>query len=88
LVTSGFCVKDVEAANDLRIGISQQRKVDFVPLGKIREDRWTIVAYCSQIKPLLFEPIFGVLQLHELRFAEGSPIGGSKEKENRPFWTL
>jgi hypothetical protein len=28
------------------------------------------------------------LQLHELRFAEGSPIGGTKEKENCSFWTL
>jgi hypothetical protein len=83
-----FCVKDVEAANDLRIGISQNRKFDFVPLAKIHEDRWTIVAYCSQIEPLLHEPFLGVLQLHELRFAEGSPIGGTKEKENCPFWTL
>src|ERR1700757_2497592 len=83
-----FCVKDIEAANDLRIGISQNRKFDFVPLAKIHEDRWTIVAYCSQIEPLLLEPFFGVLQLHELRFAEGSPIGGTKEKENCSFWTL
>src|SRR5690349_3126311 len=84
----GFCIKDVEAANDLRIGISQHRKFDFVPLAKIHEDRWTIVANGSQIEPLLLEPFFGVLQLHELRFAEGSPIGGTKEKENCPFWTL
>jgi hypothetical protein len=28
------------------------------------------------------------LQLHELRFTERSPIGGTKEKENCPFWTL
>jgi len=78
-----MCIRD-----SLRIGISQQRKFDFVPLGKIREDRWTIVAYCSQMKPLLFEPIFGVLQLHELRFAEGSPIGGAKKQKDsalRPF---
>jgi hypothetical protein len=28
------------------------------------------------------------LQLHELRFAEGSPIGGTKEKQNCSFRTL
>jgi hypothetical protein len=32
------------------------------------------------VKPLLLEPFFGVLQLHELRFAKRSPIGGTKEK--------
>jgi hypothetical protein len=28
------------------------------------------------------------LQLHELRFAEGSPIGGAEEKENRTLRTF
>jgi hypothetical protein len=32
---------------------------------------------------VLFEPLFGTLQLHELRFAEWSPIGGTEEKKNR-----
>jgi hypothetical protein len=28
------------------------------------------------------------LQLHELRFAKGSPICGAEEKDNRAFWTF
>jgi hypothetical protein len=37
---------------------------------------------------LRFKSLFSVLQLHELRFAEGSPIGGTKKKKDsalRPF---
>ena len=76
----GFGIQNVKAANDLRIGISQHRKLNLVPLGEILEDRGTVVAYGSQVEPLLLEPFFGVLQLHELRFAKRSPIGGTKEK--------
>src|SRR5712692_2391018 len=80
-----FCVKDVKAANDLGIRVGQQRKLDVVPLSEVLEDSWTIVANCSQVVPLLLESPFGILQLHELRFAERSPVGGTEEKENRPF---
>ena len=31
----------------------------------------------------VFEPLFGILQLDELRFREGSPISGAEEKKNR-----
>jgi hypothetical protein len=37
---------------------------------------------------LRFKSLFSVLQLHELRFAEGSPIGRTKKKKDsalRPF---
>jgi len=32
---------------------------------------------------LLLEALFRMLQLHELRFAEGSPVGGPEEEEYR-----
>jgi len=31
---------------------------------------------------------FAFCQLHELRFAKGSPICGAEEKDNRAFWTF
>src|SRR5215469_1836370 len=83
-----FCIQDVEAANDLGIGISQQGKLDLVAFRKVREDSFTIVANGSQLDTLLLELCFGVLQLHELRFAEGSPVGGTEKKDDRPFGTF
>jgi len=54
-----------------------------VPLGKILEDRFTVVTDSSQLQSLCLEPISCALQLHELCFAEGSPISGAEEKQNR-----
>ncbi len=42
----------------------------------------------SEAKALLFESFFCILQLHELRFAEGSPICGADEKDNRALSLL
>jgi len=54
-----------------------------VPFGKILQDGWTIVTDGGQLQSLRFESLLRVLQLHELRFAEGSPIGGAEEKKDR-----
>src|SRR5882724_9416580 len=40
----GFAVEHVEAANDFGIRVSQQRKLDFVALGEVLQDGWTVVA--------------------------------------------
>ena len=56
-------------------------------LGKVRQDRLTIVANRGELDALLFELCFGVLQLHELRFAKRSPVRGTEEKDDRPFGT-
>jgi len=78
-------------ANDFGVGVRQQGKLDFVVLGEILPDRRTIVADGGQPQSLRFKSFFSVLQPHELRFAEGSPIGGTKKKKDsalRPFESL
>ena len=50
---------------------------------KILENSLAVVADGSQFDTLLFKSLFGSLQLHELRFAEGSPVGGAKKQQNR-----
>jgi hypothetical protein len=50
-----------------------------VPISEVLEDLRTIVADRSQLDSLLFKPLFDILQLHELRFTEGSPIGGTEK---------
>jgi len=51
-----------------------------MPLGEIFQDGWTIIADCRQLKSLRLKPLLCRLQLHELRFAERSPIGGAEEQ--------
>jgi len=59
-----------------------------VPVGEVLEDRLTVIADGCDLDATCFEPLFRVLQLDQLRFAEGSPIGGTEEKQNRPFRPL
>ncbi len=78
-----FRIEDVEAANQAGFLIRQQRILNFMPVGKVFQDRWTVVTNRSEFDSLCFKSLFGVLQLHELRFAEGSPIRGAEEEKNR-----
>ena len=59
-----------------------------MPLSEVHEDRCSVIADRSQAKAPLFESFFCILQLHELRFAKGSPICGAEEEDNRAFWTF
>jgi len=59
-----------------------------VALGEVLQDRRTIVADRRELQSLRLKSLFCVLQLHELRFAKWSPIGGTEEKENRTLQTL
>jgi hypothetical protein len=54
-----------------------------VPIGEVLEDRLTVIADGCDLDATCFEPLFRVLQLDQLRFAEGSPIGRTEEKQNR-----
>ena len=72
--TLGFCIENVKAADDLGIRIGQQGKLDVVALRKVHQDSLAIVANGGELDALLFELCFGVLQLHELRFAKRSPV--------------
>jgi len=83
---SGFAarlrVKDIKAADHFGILIGKQRKLDFVPVGKVLQDRWTVVTDRRKLDALGFKSLFCILQLHELRFAEWSPIRGTEEEKN------
>jgi len=59
-----------------------------VPIGEVLEDRLTVIADGCDLDATCFEPLFRVLQLDQLRFAEGSPIGRTEEKQDRPFRPL
>jgi hypothetical protein len=54
-----------------------------VAVGKELEDRVRVIADGGQLEALLFKSCGGVLQLDQLLFAEGSPIGGAEEKQDR-----
>ena len=53
-----------------------------MPAGKIFQDCWAVVADRGQLQSLRFESLLRGLQLHELRFAEGSPISRPKEDQH------
>ncbi len=59
-----------------------------MPLGEVLQNSWTIVANRSQLKSLRLKSLSCVLQLHELRFTEGSPIGRTEEKEDSALRSL
>jgi len=59
-----------------------------VPLGKVLQDRRTVIANRCWPKALRLKSPFRALQLHELRLAEGSPIGRAEEKEDGALWPL
>jgi len=83
--TFRFRIEDVEAAKQDGIRICKQRKLDLMPVSKVFQDRRTVVTDRGEFDSLSFKSLFGILQLHELRFAEGSPIRGTEEEEDCPF---
>lgn len=48
-------------------------------VGKVLQDCGGVIADRDQLQPLRIEPLFRILQLDQLRFAEWSPIGGTEE---------
>jgi hypothetical protein len=54
-----------------------------VALGELLQYGGAVVADCSQLDSMLLKSLFGILQLDQLRFAEGSPVRGPEEKKNR-----
>src|SRR5713226_2282295 len=80
--TFRFGIEDVEDANQAGIRIRKQRKFNLMPVGKILQYRRTVVTDRREFYALGFKSLLGILQLHELRFAKGSPIRGTEEEEN------
>jgi hypothetical protein len=50
-----------------------------VPVSKVFQDLFRVIADGREFDPLLFESRNGVLQLDQLPFAERSPVGGAKK---------
>jgi hypothetical protein len=59
-----------------------------VTVRKKFQDLLRVIADGRQLDPLLFEPRDGALQLNQLPFAEGSPIGGTEKEKNRAVRSL
>ncbi len=78
----------MEAADDPRLGVGKEWEFDFVPRSKVLEDCRAVIADGCQFDSLFFKSLFRILQLHELRFAEGSPVGGPEEEQNRTVRSL
>jgi hypothetical protein len=74
-------VEDSVLANDTRADIRQQRKRYAASRCKIRQDRHRVIADCRQPEAGFANFLRTALQLHELRFAIESPIGGPEEDE-------
>src|SRR6266852_1615079 len=80
--TFRFRIEDLEAANQAGILICKQWELDFMPVRKVLQDRRTVITDRRKFDSLRFKSLLGILQLHELPFAEGSPIRGTEEEED------
>ena len=74
--------------NSLGIRIGQQRKVDLSPVGEVFQDFWAVVTDGGKLNALLLKSGFGVLQLDQLPFAVGSPVGRTEKQMNRAVRSL
>ena len=61
----------------------REGEFDLVPISKVLEDRSTIVADRRKPDPLLLKSCLCILQLHELRFAERSPVRRTEKEKDR-----
>lgn len=53
-----------------------------MPVGEKFQDFFRVVADGRQLEALFFKSRDSALQLDQLPFAEGSPVGGTEEEEN------
>lgn len=79
----GFCIQHLIRANGRGLGVGKQREVDLLPSGKKLQDVLAVVADRRDFEPLLLKSSLCVLQLDQLPFAVWSPIGGTKEEDDR-----
>ena len=82
-LTRGLDVQNLVGANDLGIGVGEQRKVDFATIREVFQYGFVVIADRRQFDSLLLKPCFGVLELNQLPFAVRSPIRRTEEEENR-----
>jgi hypothetical protein len=53
-----------------------------VPVSKVIQDFFRVIADGRQLDPLLFESRDGALQLDQLPFAKRSPVRGAEKEQN------
>ena len=70
----------------LESGSASRGKLDLAPVGEVLQDFLAVIADRRHFESLLFESCFRVLQLDQLPFAVGSPVGGTKEEKNGAVW--
>ncbi len=75
-------VQDLIGPNGFGIRIGEQRKLDLAAVGEVLQYFLAVIADCRQFDPLLFKSCFRVLQLDQLPFAVGSPVGRAKKEKN------
>jgi hypothetical protein len=81
-LAGGFGIQDVVGANGLRIRVGQQGEIDLPAVRKRFQDFRRVVADGGQLDSLLLELGFGALQLDQLRFAVGSPVGRTEKEQH------
>ena len=57
-------------------------------IGKTAQDVHAVITDCDDAEAGLSEPVEGLLQLHELGFTVGSPVGGTMKKNHRAVRSL
>jgi hypothetical protein len=82
LHAGGFVIENTVGLDDFRIGIGEHRIVDFVAVGEEFQDFFGVIADGGEFYALFFEPRIRALQLDQLPFAEGSPVGGTEEEKD------
>src|SRR5258707_11013014 len=59
-----------------------------MPISEILQDSLAIIANGGQLQALRLKSLLCVLQLHELRFAEGSPVSRTEEQKDGALASL
>jgi hypothetical protein len=81
-------IQNLIGPNSFRIRIGEQRKLDLATVGEILQYFLAVIADCRQFDPLLFKSCFCVLQLDQLPFAVGSPVGRAEKQKNGAVWSF
>jgi hypothetical protein len=76
-------IEHAKPAYDSGLGVSEQWVVYMVALSEVLQDCRAVIADGSQLDASRFKSLSCVLQLHQLRFAEWSPICRTEEKKHR-----
>src|SRR5271169_703065 len=76
-------IEDAIRLDDPGLGVPEQGVLDLVPVGEKLQDFFRVIADGRQLDPLLFESRNCTLQLDQLPFAEGSPVGGTEKQKHR-----